>query len=928
MSWRREFSKIRWLFRRSRPLDDLDEEIRIHLGMEEQANRESGMTPEEARYAARRSFGNATIAQERSREMWGWSSVEALIQDLRYGSRQLRRHPGFTGAAVFALALGIGVNTAVFTAYKTMIGRRLDARDPGEMVNVALIRDSGASGFTFSYPDYEAYRDSVHAFSGLIAFSSERMRLSKGGGVARQPKAASESGLGLFGLPSSPASNAELASVFVVSENYFKVLGVAALRGRTFSSMGVAELVESPSVLISENYWQRRFAGDPSVLGESIQLNSFSATVVGITPHDFVGTSIGVPDFWLPICLEPLIHADVHWLRDRENQRFRMFGRLAPGVSMSRAQAEVSLVADRLRKLHDPHSDEAKAATAIVWRGSPFPLPLRMYRGLILTILLIMFAAGLVLAIACSNVACLQLARARSRQSELHIRLSVGASRLRVIRQLVTESALLGLLAGAIALPSTWALLRVAVIVASKDLPADAMLVFDVTPDLYIFAFVFVISLTSGVVFGLIPAMESSRAALSSSIRGGTSPVRSRRIQDLLIAAQVALALVLMIFGSMFIRGSINSIKKETGYDSKHVVELNIQFPEGPKYNIARKTALVEEMRRRLLALPGVVAITSARAPDENSFRTAAVVLDERVKVRSGPSILHYSYVQPNYFQTLGIPLSAGRGFERESGGSEHAVILSASAAQQLWPGQNPMGRSLRLGPTDERLHQQSELVPKGSRYQVIGVARDTRGVEFDGSDAKQVYLPMPENGLQDHPILVRNRSDPAQVVRAINPLVSSIDPDLTVTALTLAEMLPWSAPFLAARLAAVIATAVGLIGLLLATMGIYGTVSYVVVLRTREVGIRMAVGAEKRDILGLMLRESTRPVIAGLLAGMVLALGASYLLRSVLYGLGAVDGISFIGVSLLFWAIALLAAYPPSRRAMRVDPTVALRYE
>jgi hypothetical protein len=259
---------------------------------------------------------------------------------------------------------------------------------------------------------------------------------------------------------------------------------------------------------------------------------------------------------------------------------------------------------------------------------------------------------------------------------------------------------------------------------------------------------------------------------------------------------------------------------------------------------------------------------------------------------------------------------------------SEHSVILSESAAKQLWPGQNPVGRSLRLGPTDERLHNQSELFADGLAYQVIGIAHDIRGVEFEGSDSKQVYLPLPENGLQDHPILIRSQSDPVRVIRAINPVISSIDPDLTITALTLQEMLRWSTPFISSRLAAAVASAVGLIGLLLASMGIYGTVSYIVVLRTREVGIRMAVGAQKRDILGLILRESTRPVLGGLLVGMFLAVGASYLLRGVLYGLHTVDGVSFLGVSLLFFAVALLAAYSPSRRAMRVDPTVALRYE
>ncbi|MGA8026780.1 MAG: ABC transporter permease [Bryobacteraceae bacterium] len=855
---------------------------------------------------------------------------DTILQDLRYGARMLYRNAGFTALAILALALGIGVNTAVFTAYKALVLRPLDARDPGKMVNLALIRDSGVNEFNFSYPDYETYRDSIHSFSGLIAFGPEHLRLSNAGGIVSQRTAAAESGIGRLGLLTSGAGNAEFAFTFAVSENYFKVLGVAPLRGRTFDSITIPELLASPSALISENYWKNRFAGDPAVLGKTIQLNGIAVTIIGITPRDFVGTSVGAPDFWLPLGLQPLVHADEHWLSDRENLRYRLFGRLAPGVSIAQAQAEVAILGDHVRKLHDPHSESAKPATVLVWPGSPFPLPLRLLRGLTLTILLIMAAAGLVLVIACANVASLQLARARSRQDELHTRLSLGASRLRIIRQLLTESALLGLVAGGLALLFTWVFLRVAVTLASEALPTgNGTLIFNVTPDLQVFVYVFAISLLAGILFGLAPAVESSRSALSSSVRGTSLSITSRRMQDFLIAAQVALSLVLMIAGSMLIRNAIHSLKAETGYNPKHVVDVDLQFPEGSKYTDARKLALVRELRRRLGALPGVAGITSARPPDENSFRTAAVSLDaDKSSAQNIQSVLHYTYVQANYFQTLGIPLFLGSGFQSEAGQPEHSVILSESAAQQLWPGHNPIGRSLRLGVTDEIDHHGSELLADGPAYQVVGVARDTRGVEFDGSDSKQVYLPLPQDRLPSHPILIRTQSDPARVIKAIDPVISSIDPELVATPSTLEEMLRQTPPFIGSTLAAAVASTVGLFGLLLASMGIYGTVSYIVVLRTREIGIRMAVGAQKRDVLSLILRESIRPVLAGLLLGMFLAVGDSYLLRGLLYGHNPIDGISFAGVSLLFLAIALLAAYPPSRQAMRVDPMVALRYE
>jgi macrolide transport system ATP-binding/permease protein len=854
---------------------------------------------------------------------------ETVLHDVQYGVRMLRRNVGFTAVAVLALAVGIGVNTAVFTAYKAMVSRPIQARDTGEMVNLALMRDSGTADFTFSYPDYEAYRDSAHSFSGLIATKLERMRLSAAGGIVSQRTSTAGSGLGRLGLLSSGASNAEFAGVLAVSENYFQVLGVAALRGRTFDSIAVPQLLASPSVLISENYWQKRFARDPAVLGKTMRLNGAAVTVVGITPRDFVGTHIGAPDFWLPLSLEPLVHADENWLRNREHQICRLFGRLASGVTIAQAQAEMTLLADRIRQLHDPNSQSARPATALVWPGSPFPLPLQAYPILTYAILFIMAAAGMVLAVACADVGSLQLARARSRQHELQTRLALGASRPRLIRQLLTESALLGLLAGAMALLFTFTLLKFGATLAAEAFPAEfGTLIFDVTPDLEIFAFAFAISLLAGILFGLAPAMESSRTALFSTARGSTSPARSRRIQDFLLAAQVALSLVLMIAGSMLIRSSINSLKLETGYDTKHVVDLDLQFPEGPKYTAARKLALVQELRARLGALPGVAAITSARPPGDYGFFTAAAPLDgEKLSAQSVQS-MHYTYAQANYFQTLGIPVFLGRSFPSQAGQPERSIVLSESAARQLWPGESPIGRSIRLGPTDEQAHNPSELRADGPAYQVVGIARDTRGLELNGSDSRQLYLPLPEDRLQNYSILIGTRTDPTLVMRAIDSVIPSVDPDLVANSSTLDELLRRSPSFIVSTLAAAVASTVGLFGLLLALMGIYGTVSYIVVLRTREIGIRMAIGAQKRDILGLILGESTRPVLAGLLAGIFLAVGVSYLLRGMLYGLSIVDGISFAGVSLLFLAVALLSSYPPSRRAMRVDPVVALRYE
>jgi predicted permease len=853
--------------------------------------------------------------------------LDTLLQDLRYGARTLFRTARFTAVSIAALALGIGVNTAVFTAYQAFILRPLDARHPATMVNIALRLRSGVTSAKFSYPDYEAYRDHLHSFGGVIAFSIDQLRVTGAEGLGSPRSAEVGSLMGRLRLLPPNPSNAEFATTFMVSENYFGVLGVTAVGGRTFDAITPRDLAASSAVLISENYWRRRFASDPSALGASIRLNGAAFTIVGITPHDFVGTSVIVPDFWLPLSLDPLVHPDSNRLRDRDDLCCRLFGRLASGVSQAQAQAEITVLASNLRMLHDPHADTSKDVTAVISPGSPFPgeLDARVR----MAIVLIMVGVAMVLMIACANAASLQLARATTRQQELGLRLSLGASRLRVIRQLLTESALIGLLAGGVALPFTWALMHVAVTWAAEAMPVDfGTLVLNVNPDLRIFAYVLAISLFAGILFGLAPALESSRSAIVAAIRGaGASPARSR-LRHVLVGAQVAVSLALMIAGGLLVHSADRTLSMDTGYSGEHVIDLKLQFPNGSTYTTDRKGVLVRDLRTRLSALPGVTAITSARAPDDNGARKAAVSLNgEPPSAQNRRAVLYYTWVQANYFQTLGIPLLLGRGFQSQVGQPEQAAILSESAAQRLWPGQDPIGRSLRLG-TDEQFHERGELLPDGPTWQVIGVARDTRGVTLDGSDSAQVYVPLPADRVQDYPMLVRVDADPTLVMRAIDPLIPAVDPNLMASTSTLHEMLRRTDAFLAASLSAAIASTISLFGLLLASMGLYSTVSYMVVLRTHEVGIRMAIGANRRNILALMMREGARPVLAGLLVGLLLAGGVSRLLRGVLYGLDTVDAVSFAGASLFFLMIAAVATWLPSRRAMRVDPLTALRYE
>ncbi|HEX3986182.1 MAG TPA: ABC transporter permease [Acidobacteriaceae bacterium] len=927
MAWLR---RIRSLFRRDVHSRELDEELRFHMEMREQRNVDEGMQPAEARRRARVRFGNPTLWRERMSEIDLPLLPLTVWQDVRFGARMLRRHVGFTLTAVFALGLGIGVNTAAFTAYRAFFARKLDARDPSTLVNLAVILHTGATQPVFSYPDYVAYRDHLHSFSGVIATSLPQFLTVKApGGVAVNENSGEDSVLGRLGLfPGMNNDNDEHALTMMVSENFFSVLGVGAIRGRTFRAGEAEQLAASPAVLISENYWQKKFGGEPDIVGKKVLLNGAPVTIIGVTPHNFVGTFVSAPDFWLPLSLEPLVHPQDNWLTDREKGCCHLRARLAPGVTLGEAEAEMTLVANHLRALHNRQSEWWQPLHAAVWPGSPFTIPLDQNAGLRICMLFVMAAVVLVLVVSCANVASLQLARASARQNELGMRLSLGASRWRLVRQLLTESAQLAVMAGAAAFFLSWALLQGAVVLVANAFPDEyGTFVFHVTPDLSAFAFVLGISLVAGVLFGFAPAFESSGSAVAASLKASSSasPGRRHRLRGFLIGTQVAVSAVLMVAGSLLIHTAIRSLSMETGYDDAHVVSLNLQFPEKAEYTDQRKSVLLQDLKPRLEALPGVVEVTDGHAPDDPDFREAAVSVNRQAPDRSNrKATLFYRWIQPNYFETLGIPLLAGRTFP---GAGEDSAVVSQSAAKQLWPGEDPLGKTLRLG-TDRQYHETAEPLPDGSVWRVTGIAQDTRGVTLDGSDSAQIYLPMPAEAAPQYPVLIHANVDGATLMREVEPALAAVDPNLSARLLTLEQMLRTTEPFIASSMAATIASITGLIGLLLVTVGIYGTVSYIVVQRTREVGIRMALGARRGDVLLLILRESARPVVAGLAVGLVLAVGAAWLLRHLLYGVPILDAVSFGGVSLLLLGVALLAAFLPSRRATLVDPMVALRYE
>ncbi|HVX57684.1 MAG TPA: ABC transporter permease, partial [Candidatus Saccharimonadales bacterium] len=564
-----------------------------------------------------------------------------------------------------------------------------------------------------------------------------------------------------------------------------------------------------------------KFGGEPDVVGKKVLLNGAAFTIIGVTPHNFVGTFVSAPDFWLPLSLEPLVHPQDNWLTDREKGCCHLRARLAPGVTMGEAAAEMTLVANHLRPLHNRQSDWAQPLHALVWPGSPFTTPLGQNRGLRICLIFVGVAVVLVLVVACANVASLQVARACARQNELGMRLSLGASRWRLIRQLLTESALLAVLAGAVAFFFSWALLQGTVVLVANAFPDEyGTFIFHVRPDLSVFAFVLGISLVAGVLFGFAPAFESSGSTVAASLKANASasPGKRRRLRGFLIGTQVAVSAVLMVAGSLLIHTAIRSLRMETGYDDAHVQSLSLQFPERAEYTDARKAVLVDELKARLAALPGMVDVTSGHAPDDPDVREAAVSVTAQPPNRNNiKAYFFYKWIQPNYFGTLGILLLAGRTLP--AGAGEDSVI-SQSAAKELWPGENPVGKTLRLG-TDGQYHENGEPLPDGPVWRVIGVARDTRGVTLDGSDSAEIYLPMPAEAVPRYPILIHANVDGASLMRGLDPVLAAVDPNLSAHMLTLEQMLRMTEPFIASSMAAAIASITGLLGLLLVTVGI-----------------------------------------------------------------------------------------------------------
>lgn len=933
--WSRVRSWLRAVTWRSRMEGEMDAELRFHIEAFAEDLVRGGVPREEALRRARIEFGGVERAKEECREARGVNFIGSLVQDLRFGLRMLRKNPGFTATAVVALALGIGVNTTAFTAFDAVALRPRPVKDPDRLVGVYRTAERVDDG-GLSYPDYVYYRDHSKSLSDLAMWSgATHVTTSDLSGAGPEDASHVASALG-FRLPQLLQGGAQrLNSCVFVSANYFRLLGARPAAGRLFLPED-DQPGAPPVVVLSGNFWQSQFHSNPKVVGSTIHLDRVAFTIVGVAPVDFLGTLLTVPVLWAPIAVRPLLGDGTREsLENRGVGAGVVYGHLKAGISMPDAEAELNVLAAQLRATY-PEVERDSGVRVVSERkfnqidSEAWPI-----------VAATMGAVALLLLIACANVASLLLARAAARRREIGVRLALGAGRRRLLQQLLIESTLIALLAGAVGLPlASWTLHLLVVEIAAAIPSYWGAIALQVTPDIRIFGYTVLISLLTGVVFGLTPAMQALRTDVNSALKDNGSVLGQQlsklRLRDLLIVAQVAACLVLLINSALLLRGSQRALRVDPGFDSRHVVHLSLEMAEPSKgYSQARLFELNRQLMQEIASIPGVTSVTEAsRAPISGGNRFVPVgIADAEPPAGKGGEdkrpTAGYSYILPNYFETVGISMVSGRSFTVQEAETEApVVVISEATARRFWPRQNPLGKRLAIGSVNGPAPYPGETAPFSPDGEVIGVVRDVHSLFLGKVDESYLYLPLSQARQLTSTFLVHTSRSASSQLPALGSAVRHVDPNLPVVLAPLDWMVSFDPYFVISRIGGILSSIVGVLGLFLACLGVYGMVGYSVTERTHEIGIRMALGARPPQVLGLVLRECARPVLLGTAIGIALSAADSRLLSAMLFGLNPMDAISFAGVSLLLIAVALFAGWLPSRRAMRVDPMVALRYE
>jgi putative ABC transport system permease protein len=884
--WRR----LAHLFGRQQWDADLAEEMQLHINLRAESNSQS---------SARRSFGNVSRLREESRAAWGWTLLDSLLQDLRYGMRALAGAPGFTAAAVLSLALGIGANTAIFSILNAVMLRSLPVEDPTRLVE---LQSNNRNSFT--NPAWEQVRDRKQLFAGTLAFYNTRFDLAEGG-------------------------ESHFANGMWVNGDFFRVLGVNTLRGRTIIASddvhggGPA----GPVAVISYAFWKGHFGGDPNVLGKSVKLDRHTFQIVGITPAWFKGLDVDQSyDVAIPIGCEPLLHTDKSWLSLRSTWWLRIIGRLPPGETLERAQARLSAAALEINRASLPlqwdveHQKEyLKRSLSLKPAATGFSDTRDQYQTALFTL---MTVVGLVLLIACANVANLLLARAAARQREISIRLAIGAARGRIIRQLLTESILLALLGAAAGLAfSLWGS-RLLVRMLST---AGAELKLDVAPDLPVFLFTAAISLLTGILFGLAPALRSTRSGpdqvLKEHARGAISGASRFTLGKVLVTGQVALSLVLVAGAGLFVGSLRNLLAVDAGFNPRNILlaEIGVTPSRVPK---PLRIALFQTVLARLQAIPGVrSAASSFLTPVSHSTWNEVVHPEGYNDQAKLENLVYLNRVSPDYFQTMGTPLLNGRIFSnRDTLAAPKVIVISEYTARHFWGAANPLGKTIGMEKFDAPTEQ--------DLYQVVGLVKDIKYETLDEKPLMTGYVPASQDPDPRPGITYALRFDGSlqALTPAIRAAVGAVDPGISLTFRSFETQIEDS--LMQPRLVALLSSFFGFLALLLAMVGLYGLISYSATRRSAEIGIRIALGAQARAVVWLVLRDVVVMLAGGVLLGLAGSLAAGRLITSLLFGMHPTDPTTIASAAILLCAAALLAGYLPARRAAGIDPMRALREE
>ena len=878
-------ARLHGLLRREAVIGDIDEEMRLHIEMQTEENIEKGMSPAEARRAALRSFGNLDRLRDVAYGVRGGGFLETFIQDIWYGARVLAKDKSFTAVAVLTLALGIGANTAIYSVVHELLLRPLPYTDADRIVLLWEVSPEGRHSNSVSAGNFLRWQEQSTSFERMAAFTDQRLNLTGSG----EPE--------------------EIAAQYATPE-LFRVLGVSPILGRDMTPEDVVP--NAPRVaLLSHGFWKRRLGGDPGVVGKPILLNSVPVTVIGILPAGFQwhirqASGTGKPaEIWVAIALPTEGPA-------LQGRYLSVVARRKPGVSLEEAHAEMQTLAARL---------QADSPNNKGWSAEAIPVREQFVGNIRRALLVLLGAVGFVLLIACANVANLLLSRAAAREKEIALRTALGARRPRIVRQLLTESLLLAVLGCALGLVLAWGGLRALVAISPREL----FLLQDVSLNLPVLAVTVAVSLATGILFGLAPALEATRLNLSDSLKEGGKGsagqgARSRRLRGALVIAEVALAIVLLTSAGLLVKSFVHLQRVDTGIRTDNVLTMVVRLPASKYREEPQVIAFFRQAEERIRALPGVrdVGIVNFLPFYGGLGSATGFTVEGRPAPPPGEEPgTDVRVADAGYFRTMGIPMVRGRNFtDLEDTEPRRVVLINETMARQHFPGEDPIGKRISVD-------MFFEPVPT----EIIGVVQDVKYESLANAARPTVYMSLPDLVYPFMTFVVWTDGDPADMAPAVRRVLGEIDPDQPVADVRTMHqvMAEWTARD---RFNTLLLSVFAGLATLLASVGIFGLMSYSVTLRIREIGLRMALGAQPGEVLRLILTQGSLLTLIGIVVGVAGALALTRVMSGLLFEVRSTDPATFAAIVVLFAFVALIACYIPARRATRVDPLIALRYD